>query len=81
MDALAILVDLVEIVIIVLAVLIAAKQKKVYGWLLAISYALYVVPDVMHYANLGVSSSVSAAMMMLAVPVALVAFWLLYKEN
>jgi len=80
MDILWLLLDIIEAIIGFVGLAIALKKKKTFGYVIAISYLLYVFSDAIRVMNIG-SRNLWNALLQLAPIVALVAFWMLYKEK
>lgn len=80
MDILWLLTDLVEVVIGVIGLAIAVNKKKTVGYVIAVSYLLYVFSDALRIMNIG-SADLWSLLLQLAPIVALVAFWMLYTEK
>jgi hypothetical protein len=71
---------LAEIVIALLAGLIAWKKKRLYGWFIAITFGLFVVFDLARIFALDVSAERYAMVLLVACISMLYAMWLLWKE-
>jgi len=80
MDILWLLLDIIEAIVGFVGLAIALKKKKTVGYVIAISYLLYVFSDAIRVMNIG-SKNLWNALLQLAPIVALVAFWMLYKEK
>lgn len=80
MDILWLLLDLVEVVIGFIGLAIAINKKKTVGYVIAISYLLYVFSDAIRIMNIG-SAGLWDMLLQLAPIVALVAFWMLYTKK
>ena len=80
MDILWLLTDAVEVIIGLIGLAIAINRKRTVGYAIAISYLLYVFSDALRVMNIG-SMGLWDMLLQLAPIVALVAFWMLYKEK
>ena len=80
MDILWLLLDILEVIVAFVGLAIALKKKKTFGYIIAISYLLYVFADAIKIMNIG-SRSLWNALLQLAPIVALVALWMLYTEK
>lgn len=80
MDVLWLLTDAVEVIIGLIGLAIAINRKRTVGYVIAISYLLYVFSDAIRVMNIG-SIDLWNILLQLAPIVALVAFWMLYKER
>jgi len=80
MDILWLLMDLLEVIIGFIGLAIAINKKKTVGYVIAISYLLYVFSDAIRIMNIG-STDLWNILLQLAPIVALVAFWMLYTEK
>ncbi len=78
---------LVEFCVMALGVLIATKRKKIYGWLIALTFGIYVVYDLIRYlntlsiGNFAVSDDLMYVIFFIASVSALIAVWLIYKKK
>lgn len=72
---------LVECAIATIALLIALQNKKVYGWFIAATFALYVLFDIFRIFSLPVSADLHAGIFLVACGMMLYAVWLLYCEK
>jgi hypothetical protein len=80
-DILQLIATFIEIVIAVVAVLIALEKKKVYGWFIALTFALFVIFDLGRIFALDVSPELHALILLIACVSMLYAAWLIYKEK
>lgn len=72
---------LVECAIAAVAFLIALQYRKLYGGLIAFTFTLYVLFDMIRIFSLPVSADVNALIFLIACIVMLGATWLLYSEK
>ena len=72
---------LVEIVIALAAFLLAWKKKRLFGWFIGITFALFVVFDLARIFALEVSAERHALVLLLACLSMAYAMWLLWKES
>ena len=80
-DSIQILSIILEAVIAVFGVLIAVKKKKLSGWFIAITFALFAVFDIVRMMQSGLSPGVQAFLLLLACISMLCATWLIWKEH
>jgi hypothetical protein len=71
----------IEIIIAVVAVLIALEKKKVYGWFIALTFVLFVIFDLGRIFALDVSAELHSLIFLVACASMLYAAWLIYKEK
>ncbi|MDD4137454.1 MAG: hypothetical protein PHT99_06110 [Methanoregula sp.] len=72
---------LAEVVIALVAVLIAWKKKKLYGWFIAVTFGLFVVFDLSRIFALGISANRHALVLLIACLSMLYAVWLMWRET
>ena len=72
---------LVECSITLIAVLIAVQNKKIYGWFIAATFALYVLFDIIRIFAFPVSADLHSVLLFIACACMLGAVWLLYNEK
>lgn len=80
-DILQLVATFIEIIIAVVAILIAIEKKKVYGWFIALTFALFVIFDLGRIFALDVSAELHALILLIACVSMLYAAWLIYKEK
>jgi hypothetical protein len=80
-DFLQVIAVLIEVVITVIAVLIATRQQKPYGWGIAVTFGLFVLFDAVRIFTLPVPDAVQALSLLVACGSMLYAVWLLYREH
>ena len=71
----------VEAVIAVLALLIAAQKKKMYGGFIAITFALFVIFDIDRIFSLNLFPDLHAGIFLVACLSMLYAVWLIWSEK
>lgn len=71
---------LTEVVIALAAWLIAWKKKKLYGWLIAVTFGLFVIFDLARIFALDVSADKYTLVLLIACLSMLYAMWLLWNE-
>ena len=74
------LLDIIEVIIGFVGLAIALNKKKPVGYVLAAAYWIYVFSDILRVANIGFESRWDV-LLQLGPIIALVAFWMLYKEE
>jgi hypothetical protein len=80
-DIVQILAILIECAIAGIAILIAVRNKKVYGWFIAATFALFVLFDISRIFALAISSDIHSLVFFIACALMLCGIWLLYKEK
>jgi hypothetical protein len=80
-DILQLIAVIVEAAVAVLSVLIAVKKKKIYGWCIAVTFALFVIFDISRIFLLPLSDTVHALVFLVACVSMLYAVWLMYTEK
>jgi hypothetical protein len=79
-DLIQILAILIECAVVVVAVLIATHKKKVYGWFIALTFALFALFDVIRIVFADALSGIHAGLLLVACASMLYAVWLMYRE-
>jgi hypothetical protein len=72
---------LAEVVVAILAILIAVTKKKTYGWFVGITFGLFVVFDLARIFALEVSAELHALVLLIACLSMLYAAWLMWNEK
>jgi hypothetical protein len=80
-DIIQILAILIECTIAGIAVLIATRNNKVYGWFIAATFALFVLFDISRIFALAISPDIHSLVFFIACALMLCGIWLLYKEK
>jgi galactitol-specific phosphotransferase system IIC component len=80
-DFLQIIAVLIEVVITVIAVLLATRRQKPYGWGIAVTFGLFVIFDIIRIFALPVPEAAQALSLLVACGSMLYAIWLMYKEH
>ena len=80
-DFLQIIAVLIEGVITVIAVLLATRQQKPYGWGIAVTFGLFVFFDAIRIFSLPVPEIAQALSLLVACGSMLYAVWLMYREQ
>ena len=75
-DLIQIAAILIECAVVVVAVLIATRQKKAYGWFIALTFALFALFDLIRILFLYSSSGI----LLIACASMLYAVWLMYTD-
>lgn len=76
-----ILAILIEIAVVVIAALAAYKTKKTYGWFIAITFALFVIFDLVRVACPTVLPDMNSLILLVACISMLYAVWLMYNDQ
>lgn len=80
-DILQLIAVIVEAAVAVLSVLIAVRKKKMYGWCIAVTFALFVIFDISRLFLVPVSDAIHALVFLVACVSMLYAVWLVYTEK
>jgi len=80
-DFLQIIAVLIEVVITVIAVLIATRRQKIYGWGIAVTFGLFILFDAIRIFALPVPEAAQALSFLVACGSMLYAIWLMYREH
>jgi hypothetical protein len=72
---------LVECAIAAIACLVAVQNRKVYGWFIAATFALFVLFDIFRIFSLPMPADLHAGIFLVACCLMLYAVWLLYCER
>jgi len=81
MEILPVISILIEVAVVLVGLAIALKRKKVYGWFIALSYALYTVYDINYFAFLNLEKTVAEVILLVGAAATLVAVWMVYKKK
>jgi hypothetical protein len=79
-DSIQVLAILIECAVAVIAMFIATRKNKTYGWFIAITFALFVIFDVDRIVLPTISSSLNSLFLLVACVSMLYAVWLIYRE-
>ena len=80
-DILQLIATLIELMIAVIAVLIATQKNKTYGWFIALTFALFVVFDLARIFALDIPAALHSLVLLVACLSMLYAVWLIWKEK
>jgi hypothetical protein len=72
---------LLEVAVTVIAVVMATRQQKSYGWCIAITFGLFVLFDIGRLFSLPISDAVHALIFLVACGSMLYGVWLMYEEK
>ena len=72
---------LIEIAVMVIAVVIATRQKKSYGWCIAVTFGLFVLFDTVRLFSLPLPDAAHALIFLIACGSMLYGMWLMYREQ
>ena len=78
-DLLQLIATLIEIVIAVIAVLIATQKKKTYGWFIALTFTLFVVFDLARIFALDIPADLQSLTLLVACLSMLYTVWLVWN--
>jgi hypothetical protein len=71
---------LIEIAVMVIALVIATRQKKSYGWCIAVTFGLFVLFDAVRLFSLSVHDAAHALIFLIACGSMLYGMWLIYRD-
>jgi hypothetical protein len=80
-DFLQIIAVLLEVAVMVIAGGIATRQKKSYGWYIAVTFGLFVLFDIGRLFSLPLPDAAHALIFLVACGSMLYGVWLIYREN
>jgi hypothetical protein len=72
---------LIEVIIVAGAVFIAVKKKKLYGWAIAATFALYVCFVLSRMGYIQINARINGFMFLIANIAMLIAVWLMIKNK
>ncbi|MDD1684058.1 MAG: hypothetical protein LUO98_09530 [Methanoregula sp.] len=72
---------LIEIAVMVIALVIATRQKKSYGWCIAVTFGLFVLFDAVRLFSLPLPDAAHALIFLVACGSMLYGIWLMYVEK
>ena len=72
---------LAEVVVALIAILIAVQKKKTFGWFIGITFTLFVVFDLARIFAIAMSAELHALVLLIACLSMVCAVWLLWKEQ
>jgi hypothetical protein len=79
-DFLQIIAVLLEVAVTVIAVIIATRHEKSYGWCIAATFGLFVLFDIGRLVSLPISYEAHALIFLVACGSMLFGVWLMYRE-
>jgi len=79
-DFLQIIAVIIEVAVTVIAVIIATRQKKSYGWCIAVTFGLFVLFDIGRLSALPLTEEAHALIFLVACGSMLYGMWLMYRE-
>jgi hypothetical protein len=71
---------LAEFMVTVFALLIAVNKQKTYGWLIALTFAIYVIYDTTRFLSIPIAQDMLTALFFLASASILLAVWQIYRK-
>ena len=80
-DFLQVIAVLLEFAVTLVAVVIATRNRKTYGWYIALTFGLFVLFDIGRIFALPVTDAAHALIFLVACGSMLYAVWLMYKET
>lgn len=80
-DFLQVIAVLLEVAVTLLAAVIATRNRKIYGWCIAVTFGLFVLFDIGRIFALPVPDAVHGLIFLVACGSMLYGVWLMYKET
>jgi hypothetical protein len=80
-DFLQIIAVIIEVAVTIIAVVIATRQKKSYGWCIAVTFGLFVLFDIGRLFSLPLPDTAHALIFLVACGSMLYGVWLIYREK
>ena len=80
-DAVQLASVLIEIIIAIIAIVIATQKRKTCGWLIALTFGLYVLFDLSRLGVLPLAADLISVLFLIASLSMLGAVWLMYRER
>jgi len=71
---------IVEVLVTVLGVLLATSKGKLYGWFIALTFAMYVVYDAVNFLSLDMPKDLMKQVFLAASISALIGIWLVFRD-
>ncbi|MFA6023446.1 MAG: hypothetical protein WC781_05145 [Candidatus Pacearchaeota archaeon] len=81
MDWLQLISIFFEFIIVILALMLAVKKKKVYGYTFALTFGIYVFYDLSKLLNFEISEIMLSIIFFIATISALFSIWKVYKDK
>ncbi len=72
---------ILEVIVVVVGVFLAVKKGRLYGWLIALTFAIYVAYDTANYTGASISGDLLAIIFFVASASALGAVLLMYRDG
>jgi hypothetical protein len=69
-----------EVAVTAIGIVLAARQKKSYGWCIAVTFGLFVIFDIGRLISLPIPDAVHALIFLVACGSMLFGVWLMYRE-
>ena len=79
-DFLQIIAVLLEVAVAVIALVIATRNRKTYGWCIAVTFGLFVLFDIFRIFELPMPEAFHSFIFLVACGSMLYAIWLMYEE-
>ncbi len=70
-----------ELLVVVVAIFLAVKNERLYGWLIALTFGIYVLYDSARFTGAAISDDILAVLFLVASASALGAVWMLYRAG
>ena len=69
----------IEVLVVLAAILLAVRKGRPYGWLIALTFAIYVIYDSARFTGAALSGDLLAVLFLIASASALGAVWMMYR--
>jgi len=81
MNAFDVISLLIEVVVVILALMLAVSRRKSYGYLIALTFAIYVFYDATRFLAVSVNQDLASLLFLIASVSILFAVWGIYKQG
>ena len=81
MNAFDVISLLIEVVVVILGLMLAVSKRKSYGYLIALTFAIYVVYDSTRFLVVSVDQYLTSFLFLIASASILFAVWRIYKQQ
>ena len=70
-----------EVLVVFVALILAVRKGRPYGWLIALTFAIYVIYDSARFTGAAISGDLLAVLFLVASASALGAVWMMYRAG
>jgi hypothetical protein len=71
---------IIEVLVTVLGVLLATSKRKIYGWFIALTFAIYVIYDAVNFLSLDMPKEIMKQAFLAASISAFIGIWLVFRD-